>query len=82
MIRLIDTALQGQSLDRVDFRVADNIFKVPLHSVNPVFYKEFCLDGAIFVRVGNFCVHIISLMIKINGGIEKPITFFCKFHLR
>ena len=37
LIRLIDAALDGQGLDGVDLRVADNVLQVPLYCVYPIF---------------------------------------------
>ena len=37
LVRLVDTALDGQCGHGVDLRVADDILQVPLHGVDPVF---------------------------------------------
>lgn len=37
LIGLVDTAFQCQCFHRVNLRVANNVFKVPLYCVNPVF---------------------------------------------
>ena len=44
LVGLVDASLDGQCLDRINLRIPDNVFQMPLHGIDPVFQKEVELD--------------------------------------
>ena len=76
LVRAVDAALQQQCLDGVDVRVADDVFEMPLHRVDPAFQVEFVLDRVALERVVNVGIDVVGQMVIIDDANENIIAFF------
>ena len=80
LVRLVDSTFQGQSLHGVDARVADEVFEMPLHGVDPCFLIEMPFDGLGFEGVMARMVHIVELMVVGDGLVEDADGLFGRDH--
>ena len=70
----VDSALDGESLDGVDERVADNVLEMPLNSVDPVLAVEEMFELKTAIGVDHRSIDIVRLMIVVDSLIEyRPI---------
>ena len=80
LIGTVDATLESESGHGVDFRVADNVLKVPLHCIYHVFGKEHVVDVAFSIRVFDYGVNIVEFMIGLSGLTEYAVAFFSECH--
>jgi len=78
LIAFIYPAFQCQCCNRVDVRITDNVFKMPLHRVNPAFQIQSVFDASFLKRVLNRCINIVVYMIIMNRTIKNFIAMFGK----
>ena len=78
LIATVNAALQSQSLNGVDVRIADYILVMPLNGVNPAFQIKRVLYRITIVWILNRCIDIICQMIILDDLIENLVCFLCK----
>ena len=80
LIGAVDATLQGQGGHRVDFGVAYDILKMPLHGIDPVLGEECVLDRAVLVGVVYLGVNIVMLVIESCSVVEYAVALVSKIH--
>ena len=73
LIAAVYAALQLKRIERIDVRVADNVFQMPLHRIYPAFQIQTVLQRVAVVGVADGMVHIIGHMVIVNGMTENLV---------
>jgi hypothetical protein len=78
LVAIINLSLNLQSYNRINRGVADDIFKMPLYCINPVFFKKKIFGDAVFMRSMQRLIHIINKMIRNYASLKyfKTILTF------
>ena len=80
LIRLVYTAFDSHCLHRIDCRITDDIFQMPLYRINPVFQIKIKLYTFYLIRIMHGCIHIIRNMIRFRSLFKYPVTLFAEIH--
>ena len=78
LIALVDTALQGKGLHRIDVRIANQVLIMPLNGIDPAFQIEAVLDTVFRIWITDGCIDIIGDVIVGNHPIENLVGLFRK----
>ena len=81
LVALINAVFERHSLLRVDFRVADEVFHVPLSGINPAFAIEVVLDGLRRKGVGHCRIDTIGFVIIAHNLFKDRPCFFGESHI-
>ena len=84
LVALVDAAFQGERSSGVNLRVANQVFQMPLHRINPVFQVETVLDGTFGVWITDGAIYVVRLVIVIDSLAEDVNAKIgeCWFHKR
>ena len=78
LVRLIDAPLQLQGCYGVDVRVANDVFVVPLHGVDPAFQVEPVFYGITIIGVIDGCINVVFHVVVANSQVEDFVALFGK----
>ena len=81
MVGAVYASLERQCLERIDVRIADDIFQVSLHGVNPALQIESVFDGVAVVGVADGGINVIGDVIVSDDLTEDLIALFGKRHV-
>ena len=60
--------------------VANDVFEVPLHGVDPVFEGQFVLNSPFLKRIVKRCIHVIGDMVELNYLVKYLVAILGKCH--
>ena len=78
LVGAVDATLQRQGVERVDVRVADDVFQVPLYGVYPAFQVETVVYRVTLKRVVDGRVDVVGDVIIVDGLVENFVAVLCK----
>ena len=78
LVRLVDAPLQLQGCYGVDVRVANDVFIVPLHGVDPAFQVEPVFYGITIIGVIDGCINVVFHVVVANSQVEDFVALFGK----
>ena len=81
LIAAVDASFDGKGFDGIDVRIADDVFQMPLHGVDPAFGIEMIFEAVVGVRIGDGGIDVVFDMIIADDFLENPVVFFCFFHV-
>ena len=80
LVGLVDATFQYQGFGWIYLWVANDVFKMPLHGIDPVLQVEIVFDGLEFVGVVHRGIHTVGDVVVEHRAIENLVAERAKCH--
>ena len=81
LIGFVYAPLKRKCSHRVYVRVSYYILQMPLHCINPILKIEEILYTPEFIRIIDWRIHVIRLVVICNRLLKDTICLLCKIHI-